>query len=123
MKLYFFQSHKPRKLSVTFYVGGVWKNVKRDPKTLRLPGRRYERLYGNEPVEWYERTIPKWQYEVIEVLKHKANPVVCVTEMMEHQVQQGNLLYAGTEFADSWVMLQDGLAPRVEVQVHGDQRR
>lgn len=98
------------------YVGGVWKNVKRDWKTLRLPGRRYEKLYGSEPVEWYERTIPRWQYEVIEVLKHKANPVVCVTEMMEHQVQQGNRMYAGTEFADSWVMLQDGLAQWWEPQ-------
>ena len=48
-----------------------------------------------------ERYGDRWEEEVIKVLKHGKEHVVCVTELMRHVVEESRKVYRGTPAEDA----------------------
>ncbi len=68
----------------------------------KLPGGRYQ-------LRW-PRT---WQAELRTALGKARDglpAVVCVTELMDHVIAEGNCLFAGTPFAKTWIVFHDALS-------------
>ena len=64
-------------------ISGVWKNAGKD-----LEGRTYQARW---PVTWKEK------------LKEKVDKTYCcVTELMQHAIDEGNRLFADTPYKDTW---------------------
>ena len=64
-----------------------------------LPGGPYEARYGDT-----------WREEVKERLGKGSDPVCNVTDLMDHVIEQGNILFADTPYHDSWVVYHDALS-------------
>ena len=71
-----------------------WKDVGEG-----LPGGPYEARYGDT-----------WRQEVVERLGKGGDAVCNVCDLMDHTIAQGNLMFADTPFADSWVIYHDALS-------------
>ena len=65
---------------------GIWK----DAGDLR-DGGAYKARYGDD-----------WQIRVKEKLGKGSSAIVCVTDIMDHVVQQGNIMFRDTPFANTW---------------------
>ena len=65
---------------------GIWK----DAGDLR-DGGAYKARYGDD-----------WEIHVKEKLGKGSSAIVCVTEIMDHVVQQGNIMFRDTPFANTW---------------------
>ena len=52
------------------------------------------------------------------------NAVMCVTELMDHAISEGNRLFAGTQYADTWILYHDHLSAwwEAEAQAYLDER-
>ena len=64
-----------------------------------LPGGPYEARYG-----------PRWREEVVERVGKGSNAVCNVTDLMDHVIEQGNMLFADTPFHDCWMVYHDALS-------------
>ena len=64
-----------------------------------LEGGRYEARYGDD-----------WRARVEEAIGKGQHALMCVTKLMDHAIEQGNAAFAGTKFADSWLMYHDHLS-------------
>eukprot|EP00966_Prymnesium_polylepis_P079499 1842424-Prymnesium_polylepis.1 len=65
-----------------------------DPLIEVYDGGRYEFLHGD-----------RWRKEVDRVLK-----LCCVTDMIDHIIDEGNAFFADTAYADSWIIGHDALS-------------
>ena len=64
-----------------------------------LTGGPYEAKFGDG-----------WRQAVEDKLGSGQNAVVCVTKLMDHAIDQGNLAFADTPYADTWVIYHDALS-------------
>ena len=64
-----------------------------------LEGGRYEARYGEG-----------WEAEVRAALAKGDHGVICVTALMDHAIAQGDKLFEGTKYADSWWIYHDHLS-------------
>jgi hypothetical protein len=64
-----------------------------------LEGGRYEALYGDG---WYD--------QVKTTLGKGDHGLICVTDLMDHAIEQGDKLFAGTAYHDSWWLFHDALS-------------
>ena len=123
----FMQKCAARIAEVAGFNGGGWKNVK---DFEALPGGKYEKRYGDEiPDEFEQRpshaptvgrgslhpvTAQPLKYWEIMLFRDVAKPsnanVRCVTELMQHAVNEGNRRFADTIHADDWVLGHDALS-------------
>ena len=62
-----------------------------------LPGKMYEKRYGSG-----------WRTVVVETLRTKG--VVCIIELMDHAIAQGNTIFEGTRHAHTWLLYHDHLS-------------
>ena len=91
-----------------------WKEVKRvqQLKTTGTPSSVHwkdagEGLLGGP----YEAKFGDgWRQAVEEKIDKGQNAVCCVTKLMDHAIDQGNRAFAGTPFAQTWVLYHDALS-------------
>ena len=57
-----------------------------------------------------------WYDAVLEQLGKGSHPLICVTELMQHTIDEGNRLFKDTKFADSWMINSDRLSSWWEVE-------
>jgi hypothetical protein len=89
-------------------------------KVKDLPGGRYQALYpgpirAGDPEKdgpGAELLAPRmeWEWQVRAVLGRGASPVVCVTDMMDHIISEGNAFFRGTIYEHTWVIGHDHLS-------------
>ena len=85
-----------------------------------LPGGRYQARWpgpvraGNPDIDGpgAELLAPReeWKWQVRSVLGRGNSPVVCVTDMMDHIISEGDKFYKGTEFENTWIIGHDHLS-------------
>mmetsp|Transcript_5851 Transcript_5851/g.15257 ORF Transcript_5851/g.15257 Transcript_5851/m.15257 type:complete len:376 (-) Transcript_5851:191-1318(-) len=51
-----------------------------------------------------------WRQEVTAILKKGSPGHICVTELMDHVINEGNLKFADTPFKDDWLIYHDHLS-------------
>ena len=112
--------------------GGIWATAPKKNDILKthhssqtrvkeLAGGRYEALYPgpirpgkpNTPECWGEEFLEprkEWEWRVREVIAHSSSPAICVTDMMDHIIAEGNRLFADTDYRDSWIIGHDALS-------------
>jgi len=89
-------------------------------KVKDLPGGRYQALYPG-PVRPGDPRIDgpgadllapreEWKWQVRNVLGRGNSPVVCVTDMMDHIMSEGDKFFKGTKYEKTWVIGHDHLS-------------
>jgi hypothetical protein len=76
---------------------GVWAAYRRGWKG--LPGGKYQLKFGAD-----------WRAKATRVVGSKAGGAICVTELIDHAIAEGNRLFADTEYRDSWFLWHDALS-------------
>ena len=61
-----------------------------------------DRGEGLEGGPWEARYGDNWRQEIRAKLGRGENAVMCVTKLMEHAIHHDNMLFADTEFKNSW---------------------
>ena len=115
--------------------GGIWAKAPKKNDILKthhssqtrvkeLRGGRYEALYpgpvrAGRPVvragrkdtsEEFLHPRTEWEWRIRDVIAHSSTAAICVTDMMDHIIVEGDRLFAGTGFEDSWVIGHDALS-------------
>lgn len=90
---------------------GAWSLTKGYSKEqlAGLEGGRWEAWYI-EKHKKSELLGENWRDAVMEKVGSGDHALICVTELMEHTIQEGVRLFADTPFKDTWMILSDRLA-------------
>jgi hypothetical protein len=102
---------------VDHLVGGCWHNIAQDPATLKLPGGRYQALYGTtrrHVIGWESRGgMPEWVFQLKLKLSKSGDhgaAVTCVTDMFDHMIHHGNKRMEDTPYGNTWILGHDALS-------------
>ena len=87
--------------------GGEWRDTKQlsSSELAGLEGGRFEARFGDG-----------WKEEVLERIGRGERPYMCVTELMQHTIDEGNRLFKDTKFANTWMINADRLSAWWEVE-------
>ena len=94
-KLFWKEVRRVRELKTTGTQSSVhWKDAGEG-----LEGGPYEAKFGDG-----------WSEAVKEKIGKGQNAVCCVTKLMDHAIEEGNRVFRGTDFEDSWLIYHDALS-------------
>ena len=87
--------------------GGTWGCTKdyTQAQLAELEGGRWEAWY----IEKYG-SGDGWREAVLKKVGSGDHALICVTNLMQHTIDQGNKLFHGTQYADTWLINSDRLA-------------